>query len=100
MRKVFAMIAFSAMFAACGGSDSAAPEEKKDSAKTEAQKPAVDQAELDAGLAMIGALDCTTCHKLNERNLGPGYNEVAAKYENTPANIDTLATKIIKGGSG
>jgi cytochrome c len=100
MRKVFVMIAFSAVFAACGGSDTAAPEGKNDTAKTEAAKPAVDQAELDAGLAMIGALDCTTCHKLTEKNLGPGYNEVAAKYEPTQANIDSLSIKIIKGGSG
>jgi cytochrome c len=31
---------------------------------------------------------------------GPAYKEVAAKYENTDANVTLLAEKIIKGGQG
>jgi len=102
MRKVFVTIAISAMLSACGGSDTANPSaENKDTAKTEAAKTApVNQAELDAGLTMIGSLDCTTCHRISEKNLGPAYTEVAQKYEPTPANIDSLCVKIIKGGTG
>jgi cytochrome c len=86
MRKVFVTIAISAMLSACGGSDTANPSaENKESAKTETAKPApvVNQAELDAGLTMIGA-----------------YTEVAKKYEATPANVDSLSMKIIRGGAG
>jgi cytochrome c len=101
MRKVLVLMAFSPLFFACGSGDSTANGEKKDTAKTEQPAPAANnQAELDKGLEMIGALDCTTCHKINEKNIGPEYAAVAQKYEATPANIDSLANKVIKGGSG
>jgi cytochrome c len=101
MRKVFVTIAISAMLSACGGSDTANPSaENKDTTKTEAPKPEVNQAELDAGLTMIGSLGCTVCHSIDKLIVGPAYTEVAKKYEANPANIDTLSMKIIKGGSG
>src|SRR5688572_11049126 len=103
MRKVIVMMAFSPLFFACGGGDGAAEGEKGDTAKTEENKPAAaatNQAELDKGLEMIGALDCTTCHKISENSIGPEYIAVAQKYEASPAIIDTLATKIINGGTG
>ncbi len=56
-------------------------------------------------LELIGASDCTTCHKLNQSSdgpaIGPAYNQVAAKY--SPAadtTVDRLVKKIISGGSG
>jgi cytochrome c len=52
------------------------------------------------GLALIGKSDCLTCHKANEKNIGPAYKDVAEKYENTEDNVKMLAGKIIKGGSG
>ena len=103
MRKVLLMMAFCPLFFACGSGDGAAEGEKGDTAKTADTKPAApaaDQAELDKGLEMIGALDCTTCHKISEKSIGPEYVAVAQKYESSPAIIDTLATKIIHGGTG
>jgi cytochrome c len=52
------------------------------------------------GLELIGKNDCLTCHKANEKNIGPAYKDVAAKYENNDDNVKMLAEKIIKGGSG
>jgi cytochrome c len=52
------------------------------------------------GLALVGKSDCLTCHKVNEKNIGPAYSDVSAKYENTAENVKMLAGKIIKGGSG
>lgn len=102
MRKVILMLAFSPLFFACGSGDGSAEGTKEDTTKKEDTQPAAadNQAELDKGLEMIGALDCTTCHKISEKNIGPAYTEVAQKRENTPAMIDTLANKIIGGGSG
>lgn len=95
------MIAFSATLFACGGSDTANPAaEDKDPAKTDAPKTEVSQAELDAGLTMIGSLGCTVCHSIDKLVIGPAYTEVAKKYETTPANIDSLSMKIINGGAG
>ena len=100
MRKLLLLMAFSPVFFACG--DGAAEGEKTEPAKTEDTQPADNsaQAELDKGLEMIGALDCTTCHKISEKNIGPDYVSVAQKYEATTAVIDTLASKIINGGAG
>lgn len=103
MRKVLVLLAFSPLFFACGSGDSnGADGTKEDTAKKDDSQPAAadNQAELDKGLEMIGALDCTTCHRISEKNIGPAYTEVAQKRENTPAMIDTLANKIIAGGSG
>jgi cytochrome c len=57
------------------------------------------------GLEMIGASDCTTCHRLHKETagvaIGPSYSEVAKKY--SPAadtTVDRLVNKIISGGSG
>ncbi len=52
------------------------------------------------GLNLINANDCVACHKLDEKLTGPSYSEIAAKYNNTPENIEMLAQKIIKGGQG
>lgn len=59
----------------------------------------------DKGLELIGASDCTTCHRLHKAaagaSIGPAYSEVAAKY--APAadtTVDRLVHKIIAGGAG
>lgn len=52
------------------------------------------------GAALITASDCTTCHKEQEKLIGPAYVAVAEKYPDTEANITMLAGKIIKGGKG
>ena len=52
------------------------------------------------GLELIGKSDCLTCHKVSDKNIGPAYKDVAAKYENTEENVKMLAGKIIKGGQG
>ena len=51
-------------------------------------------------MTLIANSDCLTCHKLNEKVIGPAYKEVAKKYAYTPANVKMLAGKIIKGGAG
>jgi len=52
------------------------------------------------GLALIAGDNCLTCHKIDETSTGPSYRDVANKYKADDATIDTLAGKIIKGGSG
>lgn len=52
------------------------------------------------GKTLIEGSDCLGCHKIDEKMIGPSYKEVAAKYENTPENIEMLANKIVKGSSG
>ena len=99
MKKLLVILGISALTYACGGGDKSATDEKKDTAAATPQAQTPSSA-TDPGLEMIASLDCTTCHKINEKNIGPAYIDVSKKYEATPAIIDTLASKIIKGGVG
>ena len=106
--RYLAPFVLSALFlSACGGSDNS-NSEKKDSAASSNEAPADNsmvapgaaEAAASKGAALIEQKDCKTCHKVDMKLVGPAYKEVAAKYEATEANIDTLANKVIAGGSG
>lgn len=100
MKKYLLLAGISALAIACGNN---AAEKKVDEAKpaTEAAAPAaVPAATDDKGIELIAGSDCLTCHKVNEKAIGPAYIDVAKKYTADEATIDTLAAKIIKGGSG
>jgi len=46
------------------------------------------------------SLDCKSCHKLDEKSIGPSYTDVAKKYSNDNSASEYLVNKIIRGGSG
>ncbi len=102
MKKTFIILFCSSLAVACGNSGNSADTEKKDSAAT---KTAETAPASEKGLELIGASDCTTCHRLDKAStgatIGPAYSEVAAKY--APAadsTVSRLVEKIIKGGQG
>lgn len=102
--RFLAPFVLSAVFlAACGGGQNT---EKKEEAASEAPadnsmvKAGAAEAAASKGAALIEQKDCKTCHKVDTKLVGPGYKEVAAKYEATDANIDMLVDKVISGGSG
>jgi len=64
------------------------------------KKVAADNPDVEKGLNLVAKNDCFGCHKISEANIGPAYNLIGKKYENTEANIATLAEKIKNGGSG
>ncbi len=106
MTKKLVIVLSSALFmAACGNSGETKPADTTKDTTTSATAPAPSTAASDKGLELIGASDCTTCHRLNKESsgasIGPAYSEVAAKY--APAadtTIDRLVKKVISGGSG
>jgi cytochrome c len=63
------------------------------------EAPAASDA-ISVGEALVKANDCKTCHHVTNKIIGPSHTDVAKKYEFTEANVDMLAQKIIKGGSG
>ena len=65
-----------------------------------ASAPAKTDPEVDKGLALVAKNDCFTCHKIADQSVGPAYQKVAAKYTASPDVIDSLAQKVIRGGSG
>lgn len=52
------------------------------------------------GEQLIAKSDCLACHKVDQKLVGPAYEEVAQKYEFNDKNVDYLAGKIIQGGAG
>lgn len=53
-----------------------------------------------ADLAQAQAKNCTACHAVDKKVVGPAYKDVAAKYAGDSGAVDKLATKIMKGSSG
>ena len=114
MKKVFIILCISAVVTACGGSKSAGSSSDSTTAANETAKSAETNADTNAnktgtekegennapGAKLMAANDCNTCHKVDVKVIGPAFQDVAAKYPATEANIDTLANKIIKGGKG
>ena len=106
MSKRLAFILSTTLFAAaCGNSGESKPAGAKDTSTTAPATNPATSAAGDKGLELIGASDCTTCHRLDKASsgasIGPAYSEVAAKY--SPAadtTVDRIVKKIISGGSG
>ncbi|MEC5148339.1 c-type cytochrome [Chitinophaga sp. 212800010-3] len=106
MRKRYlAPLVLSALFfAACGGGEKKA---NTDSVSTH-ESPAADNSMVSPnankpaskGEQLMAQSDCKTCHKEEMKVVGPALKDIAGKYPNTPENIDKLADKVIKGGSG
>ncbi len=93
----------SVALAACnsGGSSS----KSADSSSTAVTPAPEAAAPTEKGLELIGASDCTTCHRLHKESagatIGPAYSDVAAKYAvAADTTVDRLVHKIIAGGSG
>ncbi len=120
MKKSLFVLALCAGFAACS-SDSNKSADQSDSAAATENYAENRQSEYDSsinatgtesgggsaettagskGEKLIAQSDCLSCHKVNEKLVGPAYQEVANKYENNDKNIDYLVGKIKAGGSG
>jgi cytochrome c len=101
MKKILVASLFIAAAVACGGGASEKAKETTAAVPAETAAPsASDNPDYQKGLELVAKSDCLTCHKVAEKNIGPAYQDVAAKYENTDANVKMLAEKIIKGGKG
>ena len=97
MKKIVFMIAVFGVLASCGGGD------KKEETKKE-ETPAVTDItanpDYQKGVDIISKSDCFTCHKIDEKNIGPAWRDVANKYAGQDTAIKYLAAKIIAGGAG
>lgn len=52
------------------------------------------------GLALAKQFGCVACHGVNNKIVGPGFTDVAAKYKGNAGAESQLIAKIRKGGSG
>jgi cytochrome c len=102
-----ALIAVAGLTFACGGGEKTA-----ETTTTETAAPAAPTQEISLedkykddpiyikGIEKVKGSDCTSCHMVERKIVGPSYAEVAAKYESTEENITMLAQKVIAGGVG
>jgi len=101
MKKTFVIFGLALMAAACNSNSNKSASDSTATNPAATTAPATASASTDtAGLALIKKNDCLTCHKVDQKVIGPAYQDVANKYTSSPAVIDTLANKVIKGGSG
>ncbi|HUQ65083.1 MAG TPA: c-type cytochrome [Flavitalea sp.] len=103
MKKLVALLFASALIYSCGDGDKKnEPEQTKPADTTAAPAAASTDAGADdeKALTLIGSSDCMTCHAIDRKVIGPAYKDVAKKYEDTPAIVDSLVSKIKHGGSG
>ncbi len=104
MKKSFIIFGLALAISACGNnksSNSSGTDSTVTTTTTSSSTQSTSVAVKDTlGAALIQKNDCLTCHKLDQKIIGPAYVDVANKYTASPAVIDTLANKIIKGGSG
>ena len=117
MKKVFIVLGISLVIAACGGTKPGESEGGADivSANNKAavatnsnaaQDTAVNKIGTDApatgastkGKELMASLDCMTCHNEKTKIIGPAFADIAKKY--TESDVETLAKKVISGGSG
>ncbi len=98
MKKVFFLITTTAIIAACGGGDK--KETPGDEKKSEVVNDPSSNPVYAKGVELVGKSDCATCHRIDEKNAGPAWRDVANKYPDSDSTVNYLATKIISGGSG
>jgi len=104
MRKLYLLITFVSMasfaLTSCGGSKKDENNESESGYETAEPEKASSDDLIAQGKTLVESNDCKTCHHPTNKIIGPAHLDVAKKYEFTKANVDLLADKIIKGGSG
>jgi cytochrome c551/c552 len=50
--------------------------------------------------ALLGKYNCTACHAVGNKLVGPSYTDVAKKYKGDASGPAKLETKIKSGGAG
>jgi len=103
-KRLLVILSCTIFAAACGNSGESKPVDSTTKTPSTTTAPATTNAD-SKGLELIGASDCTTCHRLDKAgsgaSIGPAYSEVAEKY--SPAadsTVNRIVKKIISGGSG
>lgn len=97
MKKTFIALSIIGFLFACSSGGDKKTESEPAPAKTEdlSENP-----DYQKGLEITAKSDCFSCHKIDEKNIGPAWRDVANKYAGQDTAVSYLAKKIIKGGSG
>ncbi|WP_449439164.1 c-type cytochrome [Pedobacter steynii] len=52
------------------------------------------------GKAIMLKADCSTCHKISTKSIGPAFTQVSAKYQTKAKAADYITSKVINGSKG
>lgn len=52
------------------------------------------------GKSLIAKSDCSACHQLDAKSVGPSFKEVAKRFGGKKGEVDRISNKIIAGGGG
>ena len=102
MKKIFFILAsITTVVVACSDSGTSSDNSKKDTtaANTTSSSPSADP-KVKQGLTLVAKSNCFTCHHVTDKTTGPSYTAVAERYPKNQEVIDSLAKKILNGGSG
>ncbi len=100
MKQILMPIAVCFCMISCGG-NSAKQQDPYEAQKQADEASAAAHPELQKGKDLIAKSNCLTCHKVDEKLIGPAYKDVAKKYADAPDTIVAhLASKVIAGGKG
>jgi len=96
---IFAIVLSITVYA-CGSKKETTNGEDYGTPKEDATAPITAVDAITQGESLVKGSDCRTCHHSVNKIIGPSHTDVAKKYEFTKANVEMLAGRIIKGGSG
>lgn len=104
MKKILAILPMLVLLAACGGNSNEPASSAATADSSTAAQPAANDIssnpDYQKGLALIAKSNCLTCHKVEEKLIGPAYKDVANKYAGNDTAVTYLAHKVIAGGKG
>ncbi len=95
MKKiVFSFLFMALMVTACSKKE----EQSGTVSSTEAPVTAKSSESEPHGKVLMEGSDCMSCHQMNQKFIGPSYQDIAEKYSDK--DLEILASKIVEGGSG
>jgi len=104
MKKILTALPLLILIASCGGGSDQKNSANATTDTAAATAPAANDLssnpDYQKGLALIAKSNCLTCHKVNEKLIGPAYKDVANKYAGNDTAVTHLAHKVISGGKG
>ncbi len=49
---------------------------------------------------LMKAKNCSACHNVDKKSIGPSFKDIAAKYSSDPKAVELLVNKVRNGGVG
>lgn len=71
-----------------------------DSTKIPEYKNKIEQEEEPKAISLMKSSTCFNCHSSRSIVIGPAFNKIASRYNNTDSNVEALIAKVMNGSKG